>query len=164
MDTTSRYAPARAEVKDIPDFADTVAVPRLWNPGVAAGWSLLFSPAFGAAVHMRNWKVMGEHAKARESFVWLLVSLAGLVLVGAGGMLLPDSRELDRLSSFAGMAMLAAWYFASGHSQQKYVKERYGTGYMRKRWGKPLGVAVLAVLAYLLAIFIVAFVIGYFEE
>ncbi|HEX7890804.1 MAG TPA: hypothetical protein VF522_15695 [Ramlibacter sp.] len=164
MDTTThRYAPPRAEVKDIPDFSDTVAVPRLWNPGAAAGWSLLFTPVFGAALHMRNWKVMGEPAKARASFVWMVASLAAMVLVGLGSVLLPDSRELDRVTNLVGTALVAAWYFASGQAQQKAVKERYGTGYMRKGWGKPLGVAVLACIAYLLAVFVVAFVIGYFE-
>lgn len=163
MDTTNRFAPPRAEVKDIPDFADTVAVPRLWNPGVAAAWSLLFSPAFGAAVHMRNWRVLGEHAKAKESLVWLVVSVAALVGIALAAGVLPESREIDRLTQAGSLILLAAWYFASGHVQQKYVNERYGTGYMRKDWGKPLGVAVLAVVAYIAGAFMVGFVIGYLE-
>jgi hypothetical protein len=163
MDTINRYAPPRAEVKDMPDFADTAAVPRLWNPGAAAAWSLLLSPAFGAAVHMRNWRVMGEHAKAKESLVWLVATVAILFVLGVATGLLPDSRGLDRLTQGGGTGLLAAWYFTSGHRQQKYVKERYGTGYMRKGWGKPLGIAVGAVVAYLVAAFAVGFVIGYLD-
>lgn len=164
MDTTDRFAHPRAEVKEIPDFADTVAVPRLWNPGVAAAWSLLFSPAFGAAVHMRNWRVMGEHARAKESLVWLVATIAILFVLAVGTGLLPDSNEVDRLTSAGGIGLLAAWYFTSGHAQQKYVKERYGTGYMRKGWARPLAIAVAAVLAYLAAGFIVGFVIGFFGD
>ena len=164
MDTTNRYAPPRAQVKDIPDFADTVAVPRLWNPGAAAAWSLLFSPAFGAAVHMRNWKVVGEHAKAKVALVWLVASIAVLVAAGIAAAVLPDSPDLDRITRGAGLGLLLAWYFASGRAQEKYVKDRYGSGYMRKGWGKPLGIAVLGYVVYFAVAFAVLVLIAYVQE
>lgn len=32
----------------------------LWNPNAAANWSLLFTPLFGAYLHMLNWRSLGE--------------------------------------------------------------------------------------------------------
>ena len=45
------YAPPTARVDDV---ATGDAAPALWNPNAAANWSLLFSPAFGAWLHMKN--------------------------------------------------------------------------------------------------------------
>jgi hypothetical protein len=163
MDTTHRHAPSRAQAKDIPDFADTVAVPRLWNPAAAAAWSLLFSPAFGAAVHMRNWQVVGEHGKAREARIWLIASIVVLLAALLGAVFLPESHAFDQVSRAGGIGLLVAWYVASGQSQHRYVKDRYGTGYMRKGWGKPLGIAAAVLVGYLAVAFATGLVVGHLE-
>jgi hypothetical protein len=49
--TTNLYAPPKAQVADI---VQAEAAPALWNPGAAASWSLLLSPAFGAILHPHN--------------------------------------------------------------------------------------------------------------
>ena len=81
MQTTNRYAPPRAEVRDVrEDETDADAAPPLWTPNAAASWSLLFTPAFGAWLHMRNWERLGRPAQARQARYWfaamLLISLA----------------------------------------------------------------------------------------
>jgi hypothetical protein len=44
--------------------SDADAAPALWNPNAAANWSLLFSPMFGAWLHMKNWAALGEPERA----------------------------------------------------------------------------------------------------
>src|SRR5207249_10323860 len=46
------------------------------------------------------------------------------------------------------LVYLLIWYFAAGRPQARYVKERLGTDYPRKAWGKPLLVAIALFLAY----------------
>ena len=53
--TPNPYAPPKAEVADV---GRTEVAPALWNPNAAASWSLLFSPAFGAFLHMKNWQAL----------------------------------------------------------------------------------------------------------
>lgn len=95
----------------------------LWNPTVAANWSLLFSPAFGAYIHMLNWRALGYSEKANSSRGWFI---GGLVLSLFG----------------LGLIVLIAWYFASAKEQIKYIKTHYGDSYPKKSWGKPLSIAL----------------------
>jgi len=48
-------------------------------------WSLLFTPAFGAFLQMRNWEALGEPSKAVTSRIWVAVTL--VVLVGLPSVL-----------------------------------------------------------------------------
>ena len=153
--TDNRYAPPTAQVHDMPSAQ---ASPPLWNPGAATAWSLLFSPIFGAFVQMKNWQALGEPDKAAASKTWGLISLAfmvGLVLLGS---FMAESKSLDLLSRVAGLALLVAWYSASGKHQVAYVKARFGKTYPRRGWGKPLGLAMLAVLGLFVAAFLVVLV------
>jgi hypothetical protein len=52
----------------------------LWNPEAAAMWSLVFSPAFGAYLHMRNWQQLGRNEKAVESKARFLAATSILAL------------------------------------------------------------------------------------
>ena len=57
------FAPPQAEVADVPTGE---AAPALWNPNAASSWSLLFSPIFGAYLHMQNWQALGQPDKAEQ--------------------------------------------------------------------------------------------------
>ena len=110
--------------------------PALWNPTAAANWSLLFSPAFGAYIHMLNWKKLGFGEKAKNSRNWFFVSLF-LSLLGLG------------------LLVLIAWYFSSAKEQIKYIKTHFGDNYPKNSWGKPLLIAfgvTLVSLIFLVAI------------
>ena len=100
--------------------------PALWNPGAAASWSLLFTPVFGAYLHMRNWEELGEPEKAKSSKTWFYISF---------------------FFSIFGLLYLLIWYFASGKEQMAYVKERYGDNYNKKSWGAPImaGIGIVVV-------------------
>jgi len=121
------------------------ARPRpIWNPNAACNWSLFLSPAFGAYIHSLNWMTLNEPARARSANVWFLVSLlmtTMLSLLPLAGVGAQEARSL-------ALVYLLIWYFAAGRPQARYVKERLGTDYPRKAWGKPLLVAIALFLAY----------------
>lgn len=157
--STNRYAPPTAAIDDISQQRSE-ASPALWNPSAAAKWSLLFSPIFGAAVHMKNWQALGEPEKAALSKKWLIGSIGFFAMLVVLGMLLPDSKSLDAGFRGAGIGLLVAWYSVSAKVQVAYVAARFGTSYPRRGWGRPLLYALLCSLAALAAIFVVALLVG----
>ncbi len=91
-------APPKADVADI---VDGQAAPALWNANAAASWSLLFSPAFGAFVHMKNWQALGEPAKASTAKTWGIATLLVLVVVSvASGWIKPLLLAVGALICF----------------------------------------------------------------
>ena len=153
---TNRYAPPLAPVAD--DILVEPA-PALWNPNAAANWSLLFTPAFGAWLHMRNWQALGDEAAAARSRIWLQASLGMLVLWLLAALLFAEQLPpaLDRIAFFV---LLISWYFGSARSQAGYVKRRFGDDYPRLSWGKPIGVAIGVFVGYLLVAFVLGFVMA----
>jgi len=141
------YAAPSARVAD----AGSEAAPPLWNPNAAASWSLLLTPAFGALLHMLNWRELGEEGKAGAAKGWFIASLVMLVVYLVFAIAQPalDMRYL-------GFAYLLTWYFAAARGQARYVKDRFGNDYPRKGWGKPLLLGVAAFVGY----FLVAVIAG----
>ena len=121
------FAPPKSEVADV--IGGKVA-PALWNPNAAANWSLLFSPIFGAFLHMKNWEELGEPDKAKASRQWVIAGIVVFVVL------------------------------ALARHQTAYVKARFGKVYPRKGWSKPLALAVLGVLAFILALAALGFLLG----
>lgn len=156
------YAPPTAKVEDI-SLRPTEASPPLWNPSAAARWSLLFSPIFGAALQMKNWQALGEPEKAAQSKQWLIASIAFFAVLFVLGIVLPESRSVDLAFRGAGIGLLVAWYMLSAKLQVAHVAARFGTTYPRKGWGKPMLYALLCFIAFLVVVFVVAFVVGMFQ-
>ena len=138
------YAPPKAAVADI---AGARIPPRLWNPNAAANWSLLFGPAFGAFLHMKNWQALEEPAKASAAKVWFLLTIVVLGSLVCASVVLPQSRQLAGSVRIVGFLLLLAWYFGSARGQAAYVKTQLGDTYPRRGWSKPLGLAALALFA-----------------
>jgi hypothetical protein len=78
----------------------------------------------------------------------------------AAGMVLPESKELDRFTRAVGMGLLIAWYITSARTQQNLVKERFGKNYERRGWAKPIGLAVLAMGGLFIVMMILALIAG----
>ena len=115
--------------------------PALWNPNAAVNWSVLFSPVFGAYLHLKNWQALGESAEAARTRIWLILS----VLVLSRHILLPVAAvlgmQVDGIISFSRVfatLFLFAWYFCSAKKQAKYIKLRYAKHYPRRGWAGPL--------------------------
>ena len=131
------------------------AAPPLWSANAAANWSLLFSPIFGAWLHMLNWRALGEKQREESAKTWLLMMALLLVATSVGGALMPFSG-LSALSSLAWFALLLVWYFASARSQVKWIAQRYGSDYPRRGWAPPLLGAIVLFLANLVLNFILS--------
>ena len=140
------YAPPAARVGDIHD-AETA--PALWNPNACANWCLIFTPAFGAFLHMLNWDALGESERAASAKRWFATSLIMLGIYIALPMLMLQSRAASGIIRSIALIYLFVWYFASARGQIAYVADRFGKEYRRKAWSKPLVIALLAWLGYM---------------
>jgi len=145
VSSSNPYAPPKAAVADV---VSPIESPPLWNPNAAASWSLVFSPVFGAVLHMKNWQAMGEPAKAAAARNWALASVAFFAVLILSTIALPESKVIDLLSRAGGLVLLLGWYYASGKAQNAAVLARYGKNYRRKGWAKPLLVALAAVVGF----------------
>ena len=149
------FAPPQAVVADV---ADHTASPAMWNPNAAANWSLLFTPAFGAYLHMKNWQALGDDEKAHNAKMWMIATLA--IIFGSTTIagVFPKATAFDGLARLLGVILLLTWYFSSGRAQAKYVKAQFGKADPRKGWSKPLGFAILVGVVYLIFIMVAAIV------
>ena len=111
--------------------------PALWNPNAAAGWSLLFTPAFGAFLHSRNADAMGRHSEAKANKFWFYFIIAYF-----GFTLIPIPFVPELFFRVTRLGLLLGWYFDLGKDQIKYVNLTWGNGYERKPWTKPLVTAL----------------------
>jgi hypothetical protein len=138
-----------------PPQPSTNEPPALWNPNAAACWSLLFSPAFGAFLHARNATALGRAEEAKTNMTWVYVSLAyfGFVLISIFTPQIPDS-----VFRSVAIGLLLGWYFAVGKKQVLYVKESWPDGYPRKSWTKPLLAAFGGLVAFIIAVVILALI------
>jgi hypothetical protein len=123
----------------------------LWNPSAAASWSLVFTPAFGAFIHMQNWQALGQPEQAASARKWFYASLALLMLQICTRALNARFGTEPLLVHPAGLLFLLVWYFGAARPQARLVRARYGAGYPRKRWDSVLMGAVVAGAAYAVA-------------
>ena len=109
---------------------------------------------------MLNWRALGEPEKAASSQNWFYVSLGMLAIYVLMGVFMDDSKAADGAARGLGFLFLIIWYFAAGRAQSKYVKEKFGSSYTRKPWGKALLIGVAAFVGFFIAAVIVGLVLG----
>jgi hypothetical protein len=146
---TNLYAPPKAPVADI---VQGEVAPALWNPGAAASWSLLFSPAFGAFLHMKNWQALGEPDKAAASKKWAVIYLVIIVGLSVVAAFLPSNKVIPGVVRLCGFVLLLSWYFVSGKPQLEFVKSRYGRQYQQEDGPQPLLIAVGVMIGVILVV------------
>lgn len=152
------YAPPLAEVADVASGETTA--PALWNPNAASSWSLLFSPVFGAYLHMKNWQALGRPDKAEQCRKWV-VGLAAFILVATlAPVVVRNVAFVDLLGRLGGFVLLVTWYYAIGKSQQTHVFSRFGKTYPRRGWAVPLLAAVGVFAALVVVAVVLAFLLG----
>jgi hypothetical protein len=117
--------------------------PKLWNPNVAANWSLLFTPLFGAWIQAKNWKELDQPKRAHKSMIWVYIGVTFLIIVP----FLPSNVD----GRVAGLIFLLVWYFSSAKGQAKYLKEN-NIGYDKKAWGMPLFLGFTGLIFYLIVL------------
>ena len=149
--TDNVFAPPKSNL-DAPRGEGEVA-PPLWNPNAAATWSLFLSSAFGAYLHMRNWRALGEHRLANQARLWMAGSVAVYTLTIFFASLTLADNTAPRL---IGIALLITWYLIAARAQVRYVKERFGDTYPRRGWLVPLVLGFVILVFLLLAIVLIA--------
>ncbi len=160
MTIANPYSPPKSPVETT---SGVEAAPPLWNPNAAASWSLIFSPIFGAVLHMKNWQALGRQDEAERARKWVIGLIVFFVLLLVGGALLPDTKAVDGTSRLLGFAVLLSWYYSRAKPQAAYVLAKYGKDYPRRGWARPLGAAVGILVAFMAVVFAIAFVAGLSE-
>ena len=132
----------------------------IWNPNAASNWSIIFTPAFGSYLHALNWRTLGEEGRARSAMGWFYFSLAMLIVYILMGMLMAGEKGADGATRVLALLYLIIWYFSAGRAQAKYVKNKFGSDYPRRSWGKPLLVGIVAILGYFALAVALGLIIG----
>ena len=129
--------------------------PKLYNPTVAAVLGILLSPIIGAWLHAINWRELGEEKLAEQNmyFVWGTVA-SGFVL-----MLIEAVANIEFPAVASGTAIWAAWFFTLGKKQIDFVRNEVNDDYDKKKWGKPIGLTILGLCAYVAALIAFAFLL-----
>ena len=130
-------------------------VPQLWNPTAAAIWAFFLSPMLGAWLHAINWRELGEEKLAEQNmyFVWGTVALGFLVI------LIEAVANIEFPPAVSGIAIWAAWFFTVGKKQIEFVHNEVNDDYDKKGWGKPIGLTLLGLLAYVAALIAFSFLL-----
>ncbi len=135
-------------------------VGAIWNPNAASNWSLIFSPAFGSYLHALNWRTLGEPEKEKSAMGWFYVSLAMLCVYVFMGLFTENPEKADGAARGLGLLYLLVWYFLAGRAQARYVKEKFGSTFPRRSWGKPLLIGMGAIVGYVMLAGAVGFMVG----
>ena len=154
-------APAIAAV--VPQSAPFEQGGAIWNPDAASNWSIIFSPAFGSYLHALNWRTLGEPEKEKSAMGWFYFSLAMIgvyFLMVHIGVFMEKPEEVDGAARGLSILYLLVWYFSAGRVQAKYVKEKFGSSYPRRAWGKPLLIGVAAFIGFFVLALLVNVMIG----
>src|SRR5262249_33767849 len=96
---------------------------------------------------------------AAASKGWAIGSLLFFVAVTLLAIVFPDAKILDQLTRILGFWRLLRWYFANARSQQCYIEEKFGKDYPRKGWAKPLLVALVVTIGFIVVVGVLAVVI-----
>jgi hypothetical protein len=128
----------------------TVPAHALWNPLAAAFWSLIFTPAFGAWLLMRNWEALGEQRHARTARAWFCFSVGLLVVRLLAGAINMRLNSQSNFIHWVSLLYLAVWWLAAAVPQFRLVQSRLGADYPRQGWDYALLLGVLGGFSYYL--------------
>jgi len=109
---------------------------------MAAGiWSLLFTWGFGSFLLARNWKALGNDARANRCMIWFYSVFLHPIL----GFLAPSTPSVAIAFLFADLVVLAVWAIVEMRPQITFIADRFGNEYLRRPWGKPIGIWIACV-------------------
>ena len=118
---------------------------KLWNPNAAANLALLFSPIFSAWLMAKNWQELGKPDEAKKSMTWVKIWIGFLPVYLLVVVLVPSIPM-----PLVYLILLVVWYYKLGKKQITYVKEA-GIQYEKKKWGKPVLIALAATVVWFMA-------------
>lgn len=127
----------------------------IWNPNAIVIWSLILTPAFGSYLLMLNWKTLGQPDKAASSQDWFHASLVILLIYILAITFMPHSKSAELSGYVMGLCLLA-WYFFVARPQVKFVKEKFGSDYSKKPWGRALFAGYVAFMCYVAVVIVLS--------
>jgi hypothetical protein len=131
--------PATAVTADQPPLlGQPTAAPALWNPGAVGSWSFLFTWAFGGFLLARNWKSLGDPARATRCMIWFCSIFLWTLLA----LFTPDTQAWCGAFRGGGLVIYLIFCWLEVYPQGKFVKERFNDQYPRKSWKKPIACGV----------------------
>lgn len=133
---------------DAATFDRAVPPHALWNPLAAAFWSLVFTPAFGAWLLMRNWEALGNRRQAQLARTWFVFSVGLLVVRLLSGAINTRLNSQSNVIHWVSLLFLVAWWLAAAVPQLRIVHSRLGPDYPRQGWDHALLLAALTGLGY----------------
>jgi hypothetical protein len=120
----------------------------IWNPAAVACWSIVFTPAFGAYLLMRNWETLGDSRQALIARKWYCFSLGLLAVQLLSAAIDSRVNSESNLMHWIGLAYLLGWWFGAALPQMWLVRSRFGSDYERRGWDAALMAAVMAGVLY----------------
>ena len=157
-ETSSTASLQKNETQEVPQTLQSEEeyyVPNLWNPTAAAIWAFFLSPMLGAWLHAINWRELGEEKLAEQNmyFVWGTAASGFLVI------LIEAVANIEFPPAVSGIAIWAAWFVTVGKKQIEFVHNEVNDDYDKKGWGKPIGLTILGLCAYVAALIAFAFLL-----
>jgi hypothetical protein len=120
----------------------------LWNPSVAACWSVIFTPAFGAYLLMRNWEALGDQRQAEASRKWFAFSIGLLAVRVLSAAINTRLHSESNLILWVSWAWLLVWWIGAAAPQARMVRARFGADFPRQGWDYALLLALAGGIAY----------------
>jgi hypothetical protein len=132
------------EGETLPDPPTERPPAPLYSVDLAALFSFLLLPAFGAGVHLLNARVLQPRGAGPLAWGWFLLLLAASL--GAWVMVAQGLRAAANpaLVALAASMLTAVWYISFAQGRNRALVQRFGITYPR-RSVLPLAVAALAV-------------------
>jgi hypothetical protein len=132
------------EGETLPDQPIERPTAPLYSVDLAALFSFLLLPAFGAGVHLLNARVLQPRGAGPLAWGWFLLLLTASL--GAWVMVAQGQRAAANpaLVALAASMLTAFWYISFAQSRNRALVQRFGIAYPR-RSVLPLAAAALAV-------------------
>lgn len=124
--------------------------PVLYSPLKVVFLSFLFTPIFGGFVQAKNWEVLGEKSLARLSQMWVRTTIWLVILYVVMQALFVDEPLMKYSGPYFLLVVWLVWFFSAGMKQVKYVKEHFGTAWEPKPLGRPIIIAGLCWVLYMM--------------
>jgi hypothetical protein len=120
----------------------------VWNPSIAACWSVIFTPAFGSYLLMRNWEALGDQRQAEASRKWFVFSLGLLAVRLLSAAVNTRLNSQSNLMLWVSWAWLLVWWVGAAAPQARLVRARFGADFPRHGWDYALLLALGGGIAY----------------
>ena len=156
-ETTKASVPESEESEQMP--------PKLWNPKIVANLSVLLTPIFGAYLHAKNWKTLGETQQASNSMKWFWGYIAFFCVFMSAGYVFDGCHSMDcnygaitEIGSVFWWALFLIWRLTSARDQIRYVEEKYSNVYVHRSliFGALRWVPIPLVVYVVTVVFVVA--------